>query len=71
MKKLEFEKIYNKHCRFKLKSGKEIFGVVWEEKQDSNFNVFFASFADILKKKDSSRQTINLEEIIYVEPIRY
>ena len=43
----------NKHCRFKLRSGKEVFGVVWEvESTDHSGNgqdikrLFFASISD-------------------------
>lgn len=43
----------NTHCRFKLRSGKEVFGVVWEVEstdrkgrgQDSH-RLFFASISD-------------------------
>lgn len=40
----ELDEYFEKPCRLKLKSGKEVFGVVWEEKDHfNNANYFFAS----------------------------
>jgi hypothetical protein len=70
MKKPEIEKLYHQHCRLKLKSGKEIFGVIWEEKLNSEPRIFFASLGDLLKQQSPNiAQTINPEEIIYAEAI--
>mgnify|MGYP000878039472 CR=1 FL=1 len=33
----------HKHCRFKLRSGKEVFGVIWEVEAGDEHKLFFAS----------------------------
>ncbi len=42
----EFSNYYNKPCRFKLKSGKEVFGVIWEDIVNGNKEYFFASSSE-------------------------
>ncbi|MFQ5334868.1 MAG: hypothetical protein ACE5DN_02220 [Flavobacteriales bacterium] len=42
----EFSPFYNKPCRFRLKSGKEVFGVIWEDIVNGNKEYFFASSGD-------------------------
>lgn len=39
MNKYSLDSIFNRPCRFKLKSGKEVFGVIWKN-QDQ---IFFSS----------------------------
>ena len=36
----------HKHCRFKLRSGKEVFGVIWEVEGLEKRSLFFASIGD-------------------------
>lgn len=34
------------HCRFRLRSGKEVFGVIWEVEKSGSRRLFFASIRD-------------------------
>lgn len=70
----------NKHCRFKLRSGKEVFGVVWEvestdrsgQGQDSK-RLFFASIRDYerLRSEGTPVHVIPMqpEEIVWAESL--
>ena len=71
----------HKHCRFKLRSGKEVFGVVWEvETTDmsghlaSTKRLYFASVRDYERLQHDPRQPIGVipmqpEEIVHAESI--
>ena len=69
----------HKHCRFKLRSGKEVFGVVWEvETADANTgdhstSLYFASIRDYerLQQERTTVQVIPMrpEEIVAVESL--
>ncbi len=48
---------YNRHCRLRLKSGKEVYGVIWEHDSDEN-KLYFASNGD----HKAYRQTITLQQ---------
>jgi len=67
-------------CRFKLKSGKEVFGVIWEEKHDDEVEYLFASSSthNSYKTAENSRKQefadsiicrLSLEDVIYAEPL--
>jgi len=70
----------HKHCRFKLRSGKEVYGVVWEvETTDPSGNgeastrLFFASVRDY-ERLQQTRSPVNViamqpEEIVLVESL--
>ena len=62
----------HKHCRFKLRSGKEIFGVVWEVESGDEKKLFFASVRDYQKLQHEGHPPINVislrpEEIVQAE----
>ncbi len=70
----------HKHCRFRLRNGKEVFGVIWEvETQTSTsdaaeLRLFFASVRDYERLQtipDGPVHVINMrpEEIINVESL--
>jgi len=42
----ELQALYNKHCRFKLRSGREVFGVIWEVQSHQDVKLLFASVQD-------------------------
>lgn len=50
MESVNLHEIAHRHCRFKLRGGKEVFGVVWEvetgEGADTGTHLFFASIRD-------------------------
>jgi len=47
---------YNKPCRFVLKSGKEVFGVIWEGNNGLKGEHYFASSGEYLLFKDAERE---------------
>ena len=71
----------HKHCRFKLRSGKEVFGVVWEvETTDitgqlaNTKRLYFASVRDYERLQHDPRQPIGVipmqpEEIVHAESL--
>lgn len=68
----------HKHCRFKLRSGKEVFGVVWEVETtdgagEHNTSLYFASVRDYerLQQEHTPVNVIPMrpEEIVAVESI--
>ncbi len=71
----------HKHCRFKLRSGKEVFGVVWEvETTDitgqlaNTKRLYFASVRDDERLQHDRRQPIGVipmqpEEIVHAESL--
>lgn len=63
----EFNTINDRPCRFKMKSGKEVFGVIWESPRGTE-NFFFAT----LSERNNPRQNgigilINLEDVVGAE----
>ncbi|MCB0793106.1 MAG: hypothetical protein KDB88_00085 [Flavobacteriales bacterium] len=65
---------YNKHCRFKLRSGKEVFGVVWEVETGAGSRVYFASVRDYERFQSDPQGPIAVipmqpEEIVHAESI--
>lgn len=81
MEKTELQRFYHQYCRFKLKSGKEVFGIIWEERDSPFHSLCFASKAELLKTPTpatacnsysvsySIGQTIDAGEIAGAEPI--
>lgn len=72
MEKRDIQHFMNRHCRFKLRSGKEIFGVMWSKGKETD--VFFATYAELVRagKENISYLTgsrVNLEEVVLAEPI--
>ena len=79
------QKHAHKHCRFKLRNGREVFGVIWEVKtaesplqEGSNdgeaHQLFFASIGDYERLQSRSGGPINVipmlpEDIMLVESI--
>jgi hypothetical protein len=75
----ELELFFHHHCRIKLRSGKEVFGVLWEEMSDSEKAIYFASYIEHKKlmakkrqetsKDNSSLLKLSLDDILGVEPL--
>lgn len=68
----------HKHCRFKLRNGREVFGVIWEvESNDmsgSMRKLFFASIGDYERLQRDPKRPVSVmdmqpEEIMHVESI--
>lgn len=76
----ELESFFHHHCRIKLRSGKEVFGVLWEEMSDSQKAIYFASFIEHKKIMSEKRRAImndeasllklSLDDILGIEPIK-
>ena len=64
----------HKHCRFKLRSGKEMFGVVWEVESNDEKRLFFASVRDYERLQHEGHSPISVmpmrpEEIVLAEQV--
>lgn len=71
----------HKHCRFKLRNGKEVFGVIWEVRtqgiapaHEAEDRLFFASVSDYERLQTAPHGPVNVidmrpEEIINVESL--
>ncbi len=64
----------HKHCRFKLKSGKEVFGVIWEVDSGEERRLFFASVRDYERLQHDPQQPISVlpmqpDEIVHVQDL--
>jgi hypothetical protein len=78
MNRSELANYYDQPCRFKLRTGKEIFGVIWEVWKGSEVIYYFASAVERMRIKGSAntddfleKYTVKVlpEEIVLVEPI--
>ena len=49
----EFLHYKEQHCRFMLKSGKEVYGVIWERSRKEELEYYFASSSTHKKYKES------------------
>jgi hypothetical protein len=78
----ELNSFFEKPCRLKLKSGKEVFGVVWEEDSAHNkTDYYFASsdeFSAYKKAKEENnidacnrlRMAINIDDVVGAEALK-
>ncbi|MBV6404035.1 MAG: hypothetical protein IT228_04325 [Flavobacteriales bacterium] len=74
MERPDIRELYHKHCRFKLRSGKEVFGVVWEVDSGGAQRIFFASVHDYERFQRDPQQPVSVipmvpEEIVHAERI--
>lgn len=73
MNKKEISLYFNKYCRFKLRSGKEVFGVIWENSEGNSVTHYFASAVDHAKIQEKNKKPaevttpVNIDEIIIAE----
>jgi len=71
----------HKHCRFKLRNGREVFGVIWEvetgeqlSSDDGDKRLFFASVHDYERLQSDPQKPVSVidmppEEIMHVESL--
>lgn len=74
----DLQSFFHHHCKIKLRSGKEVFGVLWKDLSETDKAIYFASFIEH-KKLMNERNTIpkeqetllklQIEDILGVEPI--
>lgn len=55
--------IFNEHCRFKLKSGKEVYGIIWQVNVEDVPGYFFTSASQKEKIETSENRLEMLQEL--------
>lgn len=71
MTRSEFLAVNDRPCRFKLKSGKEFFGVIWESPADTSPVYFFATMGERFDTRNKSNVgvAVDLDDIVGAELI--
>jgi hypothetical protein len=71
MTRSEFIQVNDRPCRFKLKSGKEFFGVIWENESDGETSYYFATMGERFQVHQSNNfgVRVDLEDIVGAEMI--
>jgi hypothetical protein len=77
MTRFDFLSYNDRPCKFRLRSGKDIFGVIWETKLSENHYYYFASLGERftlqtntgVRENKNVGQPVDLEEIIHAEPL--
>ena len=57
------EHIFNEHCRFKLKSGKEVYGIIWQVSVEDKPGYFFTSASQKEKIETSKNRLEMIQEL--------
>ncbi len=79
MNKTDLKSFYYKHCRFRLKSGKDVYGIVWEDENNGESTLHFSSAAEAGKLLQTnvldvfhlqSDFIINADDIVGAEPVQ-
>jgi len=67
---------FDRPCKFKLKSGKEVYGVLWEEKDKEHFFASPVEYLEYLKSKKDTQKIddryitrVNINEFISAEKL--
>lgn len=72
MDRSDIQGFLDKHCRFRLRSGKEVYGVLWQDPSEGL--LYFSSAGDRVgpDRKDLKDTALSLDpdDIIYVEQLR-
>tara|TARA_B110000305_G_scaffold201290_1_gene228997 strand:- start:446 stop:685 length:240 start_codon:yes stop_codon:yes gene_type:complete len=55
--------IFNEHCRFKLKSGKEVYGIIWQVSVEDLPAYFFTSASQKDKIETSQNRLEMIQEL--------
>ena len=55
--------IFNEHCRFKLKSGKEVYGIIWQVNVEGAPAYFFTSASQKDKIETSENRLDLIQEL--------
>ena len=80
MERIEFLPYNDLPCKFKLRGGKEVFGVIWENSYGSELMHFFSTASDRLRYKiaeqvndrsacERLKTPVELEDIVLAEPL--
>jgi len=82
MNRKDIATYFDKYCRFKLRSGKEVYGVIWENAQGEMVEHYFASAVERDKFKHAEqvndidtcekiKTPVNIDEIIDAQQLDY
>jgi hypothetical protein len=76
----EIQAYFNHHCRIKLRSGKEVFGVLWSDLNDAERAIYFASYMEhkkmLAQKRLQARprqgdfSRLATDDILGIEPLK-
>ena len=71
MTRNEFLQVNDRPCRFKLKSGKEFFGVIWETPENGSSAYFFSTVGERFdpRSKNNFGVPVQLDDIVGAELI--
>ena len=71
MTRNEFLQVNDRPCRFKLKSGKEFFGVIWESAENGAATYFFSTVGERFdpRKVNNFGVPVLLDDIVGAELI--
>ncbi len=80
MKRNEFLQYNDTLCKFKLRGGKEVFGVIWENSLGNELMHFFSTAADRARYKMAEQMNdrstcerlktpVELEDVVLAEPL--
>jgi hypothetical protein len=77
MTRFDFLAYNDRPCKFRLRTGKDVFGVIWETKANDGLGYRFASLGERftlettsgLRESRNMGQVIDLEEILLAEPL--
>ena len=72
MENNEISHFLEKPCKFKLKGGKEVYGVIWKENSDDE--LYFTSSYEYQQykqlKSNISKYTLSPDEVVYAEMLK-
>lgn len=68
----ELQSYLNEHCRFKLSSGREVFGVVWKIGTSETERLVFSSVQEYKRAKDGNTESVDFidlgpDEIVWAQ----
>lgn len=71
MTRNEFIQVNDRPCRFKLKSGKEFFGVIWENASEGEPKYYFATMGERfdVRNQNNFGVRVDLDDIVGAEMI--
>lgn len=78
MTSADLQIFFHHHCKIKLRSGKEVFGVLWKDLTETDKAIYFASYIEHKKRMNSelamSHQEetllkLDIDDILRVDPI--
>lgn len=70
MVRADINHFLEKHCRFRLRSGKEVYGILWRDSNEGN--LFFSSASERIKphKLRDTALSLNADDIIFAEQLQ-